>query len=69
MANDQAIVTLAHALHIEVTAEGVETDEQLQILRGMGCNVFQGFLLSPPVSAPGLDPMLRAAKTPASRVA
>ena len=65
----QAMVTLAHALGIEVTAEGVETDEQLTILRGMGCNVIQGFLLSPPVSAPGLDPMLRAARTPSSRVA
>lgn len=65
----QAMVTLAHALGIQVTAEGVETDEQLAILRSMGCNVFQGFLLSPPVSVPGLEPMLRAAQTPAARVA
>ena len=46
----QAMVTLAHALEIEVTAEGVETEEQKRILAQMGCNTFQGFLLSPPVS-------------------
>jgi diguanylate cyclase (GGDEF)-like protein len=46
----QAMVTLAHALHIDVTAEGVETEEQKRILTQLGCNTFQGFLLSPPVS-------------------
>jgi diguanylate cyclase (GGDEF)-like protein len=44
----QAMVTLAHALDIEVTAEGVETHEQMTMLKTMGCNLFQGFLLSPP---------------------
>jgi diguanylate cyclase (GGDEF)-like protein len=46
----QAMVTLAHALKIEVTAEGVETDEQMRILTEMGCNTFQGFLLSTPLT-------------------
>ena len=45
-----AIVTLAHALDIEVTAEGVETDEQADILARLGCNTLQGFLFSGPVS-------------------
>jgi diguanylate cyclase (GGDEF)-like protein len=46
----QAMVTLAHALGIEVTAEGVETKEQLDTLTALGCNAFQGYLLSPPVA-------------------
>jgi len=45
----QAMVTLAHAMGIEVTAEGVETEKQLTVLRDMGCNTIQGYLLSPPV--------------------
>jgi EAL domain-containing protein (putative c-di-GMP-specific phosphodiesterase class I) len=55
------MVTLAHALRIEVTGEGVETPEQMRVLTGLGCNVFQGFLLSPPVAPEALDAMLRIA--------
>ena len=55
----EAMVTLAHALKIEVTAEGVETREQMEILDKLGCNVFQGFLLSPPISPAGLTALLR----------
>ncbi len=51
----QAMVTLAHALNIAVTAEGVETHQQMQILAGIGCNTFQGFLLSPPLPGPAVD--------------
>ncbi|KKB85892.1 hypothetical protein VW29_05215 [Devosia limi DSM 17137] len=46
----RAIVQLAHAMDIEVTAEGVETEEQATILGQMGCNTLQGFLFSPGVS-------------------
>ena len=42
----QAIVTLAHAMDIEVTAEGVETEDQAAILSQLGCNTLQGFLFS-----------------------
>ena len=42
----QAIVTLAHAMDISVTAEGVETAEQADMLGIMGCNTLQGFLFS-----------------------
>jgi diguanylate cyclase (GGDEF)-like protein len=42
----QAIVTLAHAMDIEVTAEGVETEGQATILGKLGCNTLQGFLFS-----------------------
>jgi len=51
----QAMVTLAHALDIEVTAEGVETNEQMALLKAMGCNVFQGYLFSPPTSEANIE--------------
>ncbi|MHA6691142.1 putative bifunctional diguanylate cyclase/phosphodiesterase [Devosia sp. A449] len=47
----QAIVTLAHAMDIEVTAEGVETEDQADILGQLGCNILQGFLFSGGVPA------------------
>lgn len=51
----QAMVTLAHALDIEVTAEGVETEEQFRVLIEMGCNTFQGYLFSTPLKAHDID--------------
>jgi EAL domain-containing protein (putative c-di-GMP-specific phosphodiesterase class I) len=43
------IISLAHSLGLKVVAEGVETDEQLNILRLLKCDEMQGFLLSRPV--------------------
>jgi len=60
----QAMVTLAHALKIDVTAEGVETTEQMDVLTDLGCNAFQGFLLSPPVPPDTLEALFRAAEEP-----
>jgi diguanylate cyclase (GGDEF)-like protein len=57
----QAMVTLAHALDIEVTAEGVETHEQMNVLRAMGCNLVQGFLLSPPAPEDVVEAKFRRA--------
>jgi diguanylate cyclase (GGDEF)-like protein len=54
----QAMVTLAHALGIEVTAEGIETEEQFKVLSAMGCNTFQGFLLSRPLTVGDLEARL-----------
>jgi len=45
-----AIITLAHALKLNVIAEGVETQEQLQSLRMLKCDEVQGFLFSLPLS-------------------
>jgi diguanylate cyclase (GGDEF)-like protein len=59
----QAMVTLAHALHIEVTAEGVETAEQAKVLNELGCNVYQGFLFSAAVTPVALDTVLRQPRT------
>ncbi len=46
-----AILRMASALKLEVVAEGVETAEQLRILREMGCDVVQGYFFSRPLSA------------------
>ncbi|WP_248804034.1 putative bifunctional diguanylate cyclase/phosphodiesterase [Pseudomonas sp. MWU13-2100] len=44
-----AMVNLAHNLHLEVVAEGVETPEQLALLREFGCDQAQGYLISKPL--------------------
>jgi diguanylate cyclase (GGDEF)-like protein len=44
-----SIVAMAHAVDLTVVAEGVETVEQLEILRALGCDQAQGFLLGRPV--------------------
>lgn len=43
------IIRMAHGLRLEVVAEGVETDEQVEILKEMGCDKFQGYRVSKPV--------------------
>ena len=44
-----AIIAMAHALHLKVVAEGVETSEQLELLRQCKCDQVQGYLISKPV--------------------
>ena len=71
----EAIINIAHLLGISVVAEGVETGEQLQLLRALECDVMQGFLFSKPLSAEktGLflmeraDHNVQAAPAPLSR--
>ena len=46
----RAIIQLGHTLQLEVIAEGVETDAQLDFLRNNGCDQIQGFLISHPVA-------------------
>lgn len=55
----QAIVSMAHALGMSVVAEGVETVEQLEILRGLECNEIQGYLIAKPVDASAMAGMMR----------
>ncbi len=45
----RALIDLAGALKVEVTAEGVETEAQKTMLVAMGCQQLQGYLLSPPL--------------------
>lgn len=42
------IIALGHNLQMEVLAEGVETIEQLELLRAAGCDMFQGYLFGKP---------------------
>jgi diguanylate cyclase (GGDEF)-like protein len=56
----RAIVDLAAALHMEITAEGVEDAAQLGCLRGQGCDSIQGFLLSRPVEIDAIAKLLPA---------
>ena len=47
----QTIITLGHSLGLNVVAEGVETREQLELLRDYGCDEVQGYYYSPPIPA------------------
>ncbi len=46
-----AIVALAHALQIQVVAEGVETEQQMQWLKSIGCQEAQGYLFDKPLAS------------------
>jgi EAL domain-containing protein (putative c-di-GMP-specific phosphodiesterase class I) len=46
-----AMIAMAHKLHLEVVAEGVEDRVQLDFLNGCGCDTYQGFFFSPAVPA------------------
>jgi EAL domain-containing protein (putative c-di-GMP-specific phosphodiesterase class I) len=62
--DDQAIATtiiaMAHALRLKALAEGVETQAQLDFLRAQGCDMYQGYLFSPPLPAEKFEQLLRA---------
>jgi diguanylate cyclase len=54
-----AIIALAHSLEMDVVAEGVETESQLDMLKSMMCDEVQGFLLGKPVSADAFGELLK----------
>jgi diguanylate cyclase (GGDEF)-like protein/PAS domain S-box-containing protein len=56
----QAVVNIAAARHMTTTAEGVETQRQLELLRALGCTEMQGYLFSPPRPAAEARQMLFA---------
>jgi diguanylate cyclase (GGDEF)-like protein/PAS domain S-box-containing protein len=55
-----AIISLAHGLNLSVVAEGVETEEQLNALRILQCEIMQGYFFSHPLSAEEATRMLTA---------
>jgi len=55
----RAIVTMGQQLRQEIVAEGIETVEQMNFLRNLGCDQLQGFLFSPGVSADEFERMVR----------
>ena len=50
----KTMIDLAHGLGLTATAEGVETDEQLLLLRELGCDVAQGYLIATPLAPEAL---------------
>ncbi|MGK6320565.1 putative bifunctional diguanylate cyclase/phosphodiesterase [Sphingomonas sp. DT-204] len=45
----QAVISLVHGLGYEVVAEGIEDDAQANVLRVLGCDVIQGYVVAPPM--------------------
>ena len=62
----QAVVSIAKSRNIVTTAEGVETEEQLDLLRVLGCTEMQGYLFSRPKPAAEVMRMLTAARAAGS---
>ena len=63
------IMTIAHNLSLNVVAEGVEDDEQLDMLRKLRCDVIQGYHYSKPLSAAELSQFLLQLKQQRSKPA
>jgi diguanylate cyclase (GGDEF)-like protein/PAS domain S-box-containing protein len=54
----RTIIGVGHDLGIEVVAEGIERPEHLELLRGMGCGLGQGFLIAKPMPARGIEALI-----------
>jgi diguanylate cyclase (GGDEF)-like protein/PAS domain S-box-containing protein len=59
----RSVVALAHDLDLTVCAEGVETEDQLRLLRAEGCDVVQGFFAGQPMAASQLRAMVERQRT------
>jgi len=53
----KTVIALAHTLQLDLLAEGVETHAQLDTLRALGCERFQGFLFARPLEAHDVAPL------------
>ncbi len=60
----QATGLIAHGLHAQVTAEGVEAEEEIQMLRLAGCSELQGYFFGKPQSSAAVTSMIEAAAAP-----
>jgi diguanylate cyclase (GGDEF)-like protein len=56
----EAVVNIAAASHMTTTAEGVETEQQKELLRALGCTEMQGYLFSPAIPAVEIRQLLRS---------
>jgi diguanylate cyclase (GGDEF)-like protein len=59
-----AIIDLGHRLKMQVIAEGVETETQFEVLRTLGCDRMQGYLIARPMAADDFGQLLLAADAP-----
>lgn len=59
-----AVINVARALSLRTVAQGVETDEQLTVLKALGCDEYQGDLYSPALPAEALEAKLRHLRVP-----
>ncbi|WP_417545879.1 EAL domain-containing protein [Marinobacter sp.] len=59
-----AIIAMAHGLKLEIVAEGVETDKQLEYLRSLGCHQVQGFFYGPAQPATDISKLLALTTVP-----
>jgi predicted signal transduction protein with EAL and GGDEF domain len=65
----QAVVNIAAERNMTATAEGVETEQQLEMLRRLGCSEMQGYLFSPALPAAEIPRLLLSPRRKASAVA
>ena len=56
----KSVILLGQSLNLKVIAEGVETAEQLSLLKQLGCDEVQGYLFSRPIPGEELEQLLRA---------
>jgi EAL domain-containing protein (putative c-di-GMP-specific phosphodiesterase class I) len=59
----KAVLGLSADLGLTVTAEGIETTEQCERLRAMGCHLGQGYLFARPLNAAGAGDLIAAGRT------
>ena len=59
---------IARTLSLEVVAEGIETEEQRDLLRSMGCHYGQGYLLAMPMPAGQAEELIRSGFSTAAPV-
>src|SRR5437667_3394578 len=64
----QAVVNIAAERHMTTTAEGVETRQQQELLRALGCSEMQGDLFSPPKSAAEINHLCFSLREPSATV-
>ncbi len=58
-----SIIDLAHSLGLDVVAEGIETEDQLERLRGLGCDFGQGYLMARPLDPQAVEDLMLSGRT------